>query len=414
MTAVRLPEGKVVIRSSHFHFAGVQRLPMTLDENPYGSLALRKMADGSLHFFVIGRLGQALFEVADAGFGPDFATCPRASLIKNWGTAVYNDCRQPSSGGHLVSQGLLWDQASNTLFVTYGDSYDVSPGNKPVLLAITFPSDGGTSAVGPWPVDVGQARVRNYLTAIPDWFAPYVAGRKLAAGAGIESGSSNASWGPGLYAIDTPVAGSSAPLTTAPLCFYPDTAPDADPFDRRLHRDPHYKPVHGTTGEPLTASTIQYPLPGNGEGYWTGSDYVRTACWIDTPDVTGVLFCGRLSYGSCWYGQPTLANGIQAACGDAKGENASRYEPRWFLYDPTSLALVATGQQPSWSVHPAEVFDPVKLMPNLQLSCPCLVNGACFDAETQSLYVCAPQVDRAAGAASPSLAIYRIAIVREK
>ncbi len=404
--------GRRVLTSSQFKLVGVQRLPTTLDENPYGSLALRKLADGTIHFFVIGRMGQSIFEVADGGFGTDFLTCPRATLVKNWGTSIYGSSRQPQSDAHLESQGMFFDPAASTLFVTYANSYDVSPGNKPVLLAIQFNADGTTSASGPWQVDVGQARVRNYLTALPDWFTAYVGGRKLAAGAGLESGSANASWGPGLYAIDTPPLGSPnpVPLASMPLAFYPGTSPDADSFNRRYRRDSNYTPVHGTTGEPLTASTIQYPLPTNGGGYWTGSDYIRTACWIDTPTSSGMLFCGRLSYGSCWYGNPTLANGIKAACGNAKGENASQYSPRWFLYDPVDLALVATGKQQSWQISPTEVFDPTTLLPGLKLGCHCLVNGACFDADTNNLYLCAPQVDTAAGSASPSLVIYKIQI----
>src|SRR5437868_2358347 len=84
-----LAGGRTMLKSTQFTLLGVQRLPTSLDENPYGSLALRKLADGTLHFFVIGRLGQSIFEVADAGFAPDFLTCPRASLVKNWGTAIY-------------------------------------------------------------------------------------------------------------------------------------------------------------------------------------------------------------------------------------------------------------------------------------------------------------------------------------
>src|SRR5581483_3442498 len=102
----------------------------------------------------------------------------------------------------------------------------------------------------PWKVDVGQAQARNYMTAIPAWFQGAVGGRTLAVGAGIESGSAGASFGPCLRAVDTPSESTptSTVLTTVPLAFYPNQLNGS--FNGRYRRDTGCTPVSAQTGLP--------------------------------------------------------------------------------------------------------------------------------------------------------------------
>src|SRR5262249_39710509 len=154
-------------------------------------------ADGSKTFLCVGKttLGTEVFEFTNAGFGSDLKSAPRAKLVKKWD--VYQGHRVSTSipQNKLLTQGLCW--VGDKLFWVFGGNYDVGRGNKPVIGFTRFNADGTVTAFGPWLVDVGQARCRNYLTILPDWFAVmYTGGRQLAVGAGIESGSSNSSWGP--------------------------------------------------------------------------------------------------------------------------------------------------------------------------------------------------------------------------
>jgi len=254
-----------------------------------------------------------------------------------------------------------------------------------------FNPNGSISAYGPWKADIDAHHLRNYGVAVPSWFAKsYTGGRGLALGAGIESGASKASFGPGLFAVDTPNEAfpTSHLLTTRALTFYPE-----EPHQQRLHRDAQYR-VLNQNGVMLSQATDQFAPPRGGVGFWGSADYIRASTWIDLPDVQGVLFLGRLGYDNMWYGNTPLPTGIQDPCHCTKGQHASRYAARWFIYAPADLAKVASGQAASWQISPTEVFDPTLLF-NVQLNCDKLVTGAAFDPETRTVYICAPAVDNA-------------------
>jgi len=208
-------------------------------------------------------------------------------------------------------------------------------------------------------VDAGQQMARNYMTAIPAWFQPYVGGRRLAVGAGLESGSAGGSWGPCLLAIDEP--GPNTPtttvLTTVPLVEYPELL-DNSPY-ARAKRNANYTEVSATTGLPdWTSHALQFPQPVNGVGYWCGTDEIRSCAWIDNGVVSGPIFGGMLGEQNVWYGEPVLPNGITAANGHAKGQNASQYVSYCAIYNPSDLQQVAQGLTPSYSIDPSVVLLP--------------------------------------------------------
>ncbi|HLN27235.1 MAG TPA: hypothetical protein VK395_05785 [Gemmataceae bacterium] len=380
------PSGnKRLLKASDLQFVGAMLLPTEIDPNAYGALALRKGADGTKTFFCVGKttFGTNAFEFTDAGFGPDVKGAPRAKLVKAWD--IYQGHRT-STTTKLETQGLCW--LGDKLFWTYGGNYDVQPGNKPFLGFTRFNADGTATAFGPWLLDVGQARGRNYVTILPEWFAnQYTGGRRLAVGAGIESGSSNSSWGPGLYAIDMPgeATPAGALLHSVPLVFYPQT--------QRLIRPPDYDVLNEREQVLTTRSPLFWPTQGN-LGYWTAADYVPSCTWIEGRTVRGVLFGNRFASEHVWYGKSPLASGIKDPCHEAKGQHGSQYRAAWLIYDANDLAAVAAGRMASSKIGPTEEFDPTKLAPNMQLTCDKVCTGLVFDAGEGMLYAICPRVER--------------------
>jgi Bacterial Ig-like domain (group 3)/Right handed beta helix region len=395
--------GKALLTVANLNFLGYRTLPKTIDENAYGGLALRYHSDGSIGFFIVGN-NYNIWEFNNAGgtWGSTIATAPRASLLSygNWQGTLYGSSRLPAPGGNIanyVTEGLYYDPSTSRLYWMYAPNYDVGQGNPYVLGFFQFASDSTGTAYGPWQVDAGSHLVRDYMVPIPLWFQQYTSGYTLAMGAGLESGSIGSSWGPNLRAIVTPETStpSTTVLTSIELVGYPEL-----PFPQRYNRDPLYIPVDGTTGAILTTGNLQYELPSGGTGYWTGSDLMRGAAWIDNSFVSGLLVVGRLGYGDSWYGETPLENGISDTCINSKGEHSATYAARWFIYDPANLAKVAQGLIQDYQCPSASIIDPVAQW-GLELPCRMLATGLAFDPTTNTLYAILYQADSAAGSATP-------------
>jgi hypothetical protein len=393
------PANKRLLAGPDLHWTGTMLLPKEIDPNAYGALALRTKADGSKTFFCVGKttMGTEVFEFTNAGFGADLQSAPRAQLVKKWD--AYQGHRVSSiESKKLATQGLCW--MGDKLFWVFGGNYDVGAGNKPVLGFTRFNADGTATAFGPWVIDVGQARARNYLTILPDWFAMrYTAGRRLAVGAGIESGSANASWGPCLYAIDMPSENTPAGMTlqSTPLVYYPAA--------QRLTRAGDYDVLDGKGNRIFERRPLFWPPVGT-VGFWTGADVLRAAEWIEGKSVRGMLFANRFAYEHVWYGKDLP--GIKDPCHEAKGQRGSKYRAAWMIYDPNDLATVATGSAASWQIRPKEVFDPTRLCPSMQLNCDRVCTGLVFDASEGMLYAMCPQVEKTPAGPYPVLHQFKV------
>ena len=395
------------VTSFRLRYLGAIKVPMEVEDNAYGALVLRTYPNGTKTFIIVGRTteGTNAFEFSNPGPHPNLSVAQRGTLVKAWGDIYQGHRTWPVaySSGQIETEGLFW-LGNKTLLWTYGYNYDVTGGSKPVVGITQFNSDGSISAFGPWQANVNSHRLRNYGVAVPSWFASaYTGGRTLALGAGIESGASEASFGPGLFAVDTPTSRTptSHVLTTRELSFYPE-----EPYQHRFHRDTQYE-VLNSIGGILRQPDDQFAPPRDGVGYWGSADFIRASTWIDLPDVQGVMFFGRLGYDDMWYGNSPLPTGVQDPCHATKGQHASHYAARWFIYAPADLAKVATRQVSSWQITPTEVFDPTVLF-NMELNCDKLITGAAFDPDTRTLYVCAPAVDNPTNSRLP--VIYAFAI----
>ena len=235
------PSIAATVSSSRLQYLGAIKVPLQVDDNAYGALALRTYPNGTKTFFILGKTttGTHAFEFTNPAPGRNLSVAPRATLVRAWGDIYQGHRTWPTfSSGQLVTEGLFW-LGGDTLLWVYGHNYDVTPGSKPVVGITKFNPNGSISAFGPWKANVNAHCLRNYGVTVPSWFAQaYTGGRGLALGAGIESGASKASFGPGLFAVDTPneAIPTSRPLTTRALFLPRRTLPTKIPPRRAVSR----------------------------------------------------------------------------------------------------------------------------------------------------------------------------------
>lgn len=382
--------------------------------NAQGPMALRKKPNGTKSLMILGHAGQDIWEMSIPGFS--LTNPQRAQLIQAWGLSLYSTNRTSSDPGKTSSNGLYFDIPTQRLFITYGLNYDVgggAGGDVPVLLFAQFdPVTGAyTGTYGPFLVDVGHSRVRSGLLAIPSWFQPFVGGRTIGIFGGLYSGSSAASWGPDLFALDMPTPSTPAltKLTTKTMLFYPNLDATGS-FTRRYVRSNDIIPTDALTGLPLPPpGRIAFPTAINGRQPWTETDGVYAACWPDTKVISAPIFGWSKAIGKGWYGQPTIPNGtggtITAACvGPAgKGDNASGFQNQILAFDPNVLKQVVQGTIPSWQPSAAQQFDAAAQF-GITLNCKGLYVGFAFDSDTNRVIGCLNSIDHNAGASSPGVA----------
>jgi hypothetical protein len=401
------------LQLSDWEYLGVMLCPPNMDGNAYGSLAQRVQPNGTKTFMILGHGaigGQNVWEFPKVAFSSSMATAQRAMLTKAWGLTLYGSNRTSTDPTHTSTDGAYYDRETCRLFFMYGIDYDVGgPPNKPSLMFAQFdPATGDyVGSYGPFLVDVGRSRVRSGMLSIPEWFRAYVGGRSIAIFGGVYSGSSDASFGCDLYAIDMPDQNTppGTVLKTVPLLFHPRLSPDSDIFDRRFRRPPNYRPLSATTGQPLPApGSDQFPTPNAGGGYWTTGEQFRSGCWWDDGTATGIVFGSSICSGNAWYGLPNIP-GSQAVCvGPAeKGPNATGFDNTIMIYDPSDLLSVVRGAMPSWGPVPVASFSVADQF-GAPTNCYGLPTGMVFDADVGELYMLFNKADRSAtsGTSNPA------------
>lgn len=376
----------------------------------YGPLAIRKKPDGTR---TLGIGGPQTAAAAGAGNVPspfvelgDFAAGGVASVVKVWGDIYQGKRMIPGWSGQLQTNGLYWSDPS-TLWWTFTELYDVSPGNqlpnvpnsaqeKPCLGCTRFNPDGTTfTAYGPWYIapPANQHLCHDWIAPLPVWLAT-ATGMTHVMGAGFLSGDGPASWGPPAVAITLPDPTTLPPLSLIPckiLAAYPNLPATSharrDPFYTTLDHPDQYPPADGSGG-PLS-------------GYWTNGDRVKSFCFIDLPGVQGCAWFGRMFGGSAgapasvWYGDsPVAYNGLTYAdpVQSSRGDHSTRYRQALVLGDPGQFAAVAAGKLQPWQVQPTEIVDPAALWPGMACDPHYGITGA--SQEGTEILCIAPLADR--------------------
>jgi len=363
------PMDRKVLRQDDFEYLGAFALPQFACKfsTAWGEtgMALRRV-DGKLRLLTGSHRysGDALYEVEVPGFGKQDRKWPKAKMVKEWGTEIYQDKRRLLSKKGKEegnTHGLNYDPETRRLYFSFASWFNIPPNNDPSLGYISL--DEG-KAYGPWGAAWAKAhcqKMRGGSTQIPKWFAErFTGGRTLGVGfGGYYSGVSECSWGPFLAAVRPPRK-EGVELDALTLIDHP--------VQHIAHRNTDYTTEFSGTSNPK-----------NGVGFWGWFDEIfGAATWIDLPDKHGMLFIATLGHGRTWY--------------EKSDRHAERVEGWWFVYDPRDLAAVARNTKRPWDPEPASWmvnYTPRPLggtNPVQHFRTP----GCTFDATTRILFVLQP------------------------
>jgi hypothetical protein len=336
---------KPVVAPGSFAYLGSFDMPTSAGgvDTAYAAGGLTyRYVNGQLQFFTTSHVnnGGLVYETNYPGLGTG-SSMPQAQVVHNWGDVytgqkwVGNDGGFSGLGGAVSTNGLYYDQATNRLYWNYGYWYNATNPNNPSFgYSVLNDATGVATGQGAWSLANRYEKFdRGGTLAIPQWFAnAYTGGDTLGVGfGGYYSIVSTASFGPALAAVAPPdptVNPDDSALANVPLLGYPDGT-------SRAQRDPNYTSYYDNGTYPTTPGAWN---PSGGTGYWTWSDIVGGATWIDTPNMQGVLFIAKVGQGNVWY------------------QNSDRHAQsgafEWMVYDPNDLAAVASGAKQQWQIQP--------------------------------------------------------------
>jgi hypothetical protein len=348
-----------VIRQDDFEYLGAFRLPTFACGYSTGfaesGITLRRV-DGNLRLLTGSHRysGDAIYECSVPDWGIVQGAWPQATIVREWGAAVYGGPSMKVSGEW--THGVNYDEATGRLYYSFASGYNVAQYNNPSLGYARL-EETGPVASGPWgaPQSIAHGqKIRGGSLMIPDWFADsYLAGRRLGLGfGGYYSGFASCSKGPFLAAAHHPDAGTTQ-LDTIPLIDHPDT--------------------HWGTRDTDYSTTITWCRnPAGGVGYWGARDEIYgAAAWIDLPDKQGLLFLSRMGHGLVWYDLGLIFS--------------ERTDAWWWVYDPADLAGVAQGQKQPWE--PQHDFWKMNYTPRQS---EVMTPGCAFDPQSRTLFVLVP------------------------
>lgn len=416
------PSSWTQITSKNLRFRGLQLCTLQPDPNrkytpPYlagfdGALAVKQMADGSLHFLLVGpdpanftpytpglaNDGNTVIEMADAGFGLDLSNLPRATFVNAYSPSQFYGSvipvttagpQMPGAAGYITPGSLL--NVGGAIFWNFGPFYAVTAASDayPCIGFSVQQPDGTWKAYGPYQTQVNSHDARGYLfLAPPDFAAQYLGGNQLLVGAGIYAGSGgsgttlqnlSASYGPSFFACEMPTSttppavlqsdgltwGGGHVLQITECLYYPNSTGDLHlaPRPQFFNETGAPAPFYDATGTPTTSATDS---AGNPISAWAQVDDVNFFLWINDPasGFDGILYGGRraASKSTVWYGlSPDSNAGASQPWTDpisvAHGYHATAWESMAGFYSRNDIAKIVTGQQQSWQAAPLETFS---------------------------------------------------------
>jgi hypothetical protein len=436
-----------VISQADITYLGAIRMPANGADTMFAGGGLTgRVVNGQTHLFVYGNGTQnprnAIYEIADpgSGYSTDYHNAPRATLVTNWGD-VYHGKQQTwdaqgnlaDIGASLAVGGLYWNDATQLLYWTYYDSYNVG-GRQDWGLgasALTDPSSGASTAYGPWRTTTQDADGRTHDGP---WRCLYMFANPLdnsmMCGSTLMSGNVNSPWGPDAYGgrpwpTATTPGGNGAPDLNLPNRFleYYFMGGNLDANGavhgplrsfRRTTELPLWEPFAGTIT--LRAN----PAVNGGVGSWSDADETRGALWLELTNKHGVIFTTNLvgavsqNPGDCtnaaheWYSNAGV-NPPNGACTHGcappvqiTGPVTTAAFPAFSIYDPDQLLAVRNGTIPDYSVDPRSVIDleqtyHIKTANIYTVGSRKTVHGMYFDPVRKYLFVLAPAGDDGLG-----------------
>lgn len=438
-----------ILVAGDFTYLGCFRMPAGVDTTfASGNLAGR-IVNGKVNLFVYGNNPTGhdpIYEITDpgSGYSRDYHTAPYASLYANWGTGAYGDKRvsfdsagHPFTLGYLVPGNLYWNDATQLLYWTYRDAYNVSGSPDWGLGATQLidPVAGTSFASGPWRFEATTSDGATFYgpwRAINLWTNP-LDQSLLCGGSCGESGNASCPWGPDMYGgINWPTAATPSGYGNPDLVL---TTRYLEHYFMGNQFAPNHINVDGSvTGalrscrrrvelalwEPNQAQgllTVNAALNG-GVGSWHETDSTSGAIWLSLTHVRGVIFsgvnAGALSQlttdplaGHEWYSNAGV-NPPVGACSHGfpppiaiTGPVMTAAFPAWHIYNPDDLVAVMNTDL-DYTPEPTSVIDVratygVQVASVLTTGANCALDGFYFDPIRKYLFCVSRQVDDSSG-----------------
>jgi hypothetical protein len=318
-------------------------------------------------------------------------SCPNANVVKWWGD-IWQGKWVVTDVTAVSKRGLYWDERSQRLYWTYGCIYPATGANDPCF--------GWTDLSGPTPQAHGPFRVtggavistdestkalssscQGGITRIPAWFAKkYTKNQTLGLGFGgfYNIISSGVSMGPALFAVSDPEDGTKD-YSAIPCVAH--TFVQGPAGTHYCKRSPDYDGNDDWAAPPKVKDV----------GYWTGRDTIHSAgCWVDLPDVTGLMFMAYMFKGTVNY--DVMNN---------RGKGGGDPDNWLYIYNPADLGAVASGSKNPWEIDPvSRTIFPTPLGGK--------INGMVFQAETRTLFVLATHAIQAQYESYPLIHAYQV------
>ena len=212
---------KRVLRDTDLRYLGAMRVP---GDGPrmdfsYGHMTGRRV-NGQVQLIMSGNVVQRdpIYEFADTGaYHPDPAQAPRMPLIKEWGD-IYGGLRGSWDQQGAVRTmegrrpgGLHWNEASQLLYWTYHETYNVTQVQDWCLGASRL-TPSGAVAFGPWrPSGDGKKGPWRCLSV-----TEHPSGEMLC-GSRLQSGNAGSPWGPDLWVGSFPTQSTPAGINAPDL-----------------------------------------------------------------------------------------------------------------------------------------------------------------------------------------------------
>lgn len=369
-----------LIQPNDLTYDGAYRLPSVQAVGARGGLAYRPSSDT---FFTIGNSinDQPLLEIRlpAATPGSNAATAPQATLVKDYGSTLWNGFLTLTSAGDFIN-GLWWDDANQLLWVAYGDHYSFSP-TQPHLLTVDFRTNPPTVR-GPWGNSINMRRGWGQCVEAPAALRAITGRRLMCAGMRGSTGQTD-SWGPNLIAMDAPTNATPAGVALAaeelmfwPMVTDPFTSPQGS-FSGTRSNYPRLDTWSWIEG--MSSNHGSYQQAPYGEGLmpakWHRTDDQGHFAWIEDPQVHGILYFGVYSKGAGFYGAPDevgnptqssqliqsrvfpksvnpLGNGyVYSQQGGSRGTHSEFQQPCVWFIDPQEILNRAQGLRNSQISH---------------------------------------------------------------
>lgn len=375
---------KNVLRQANWNYVGVCRVPESVSGFSDGGMTTR-MVGGKLRFMMTcHRYGPDVCEFELNKPVRDFKQATRPAMLNSWTAAqIFADKRRSWNPDGSVRVPSGWQTAAIAyrdplLYWSFFDAYNVG-GADDFCLGATNLTTGKVS--GPWRTQAHSHKASGWLIWLPDG--------RLGLGAPLTSGNVSSSWGCNLFGLVPPTPDTPAGYGSPVL---PVTTFLSHDFTHRQARNGDY-----------VSRGVPDHVPADGIGAWTQIDMLGGACWIDMPDVHGLLFTGFLGNGEIFYGpnRGYDGKGFNDWCGgEITGPHAEKRTSTWWMYDPDTL-----GAGDPWAHVPTSVWNPTDGL-GLQMGCTGQMTGSVFHAPTRTLYVACPGADPQTYLTSPVIHVW--------